>query len=81
MYRLIALVKEILSLFTLGALSGDSFDLSYDCLVKEILTLFVVGAFSGACRLIVLANLFKHFLALALEVDKMKSRTSDSSIF
>ena len=43
MYRLIALVKEILSLFTVGALSGASFDLSSDCLGQEILTLFAGG--------------------------------------
>ena len=73
--------KEILTLFAVGPLSGASFDLSSDCLVKEILTLFVMGALSGACRLIVLAKRFKHFVASAPEVDKMRSRTSDLSIF
>ena len=68
--------KQILTLFTVGPLSGASFDLSSDCLGKEILTLFAVGALSGAYRLIVLAKRFKHFLVLALEVDKMTSRRS-----
>ena len=68
--------KQILTLFTVGALSGASFDLSSDCLGKQILTLFAVGALSGAYRLIVLAKRFKHFLVLALEVDKMTSRRS-----
>ena len=40
--------EQILTLFTVGALSGASFDVSSDCLGKEILTLFAVGPLSGA---------------------------------